>query len=304
MEIDPWKLLSDAGRKITEFESIDDLLDNLPDIIGDAVSVDPSRIRIYTPDGTEMVPYDREKSKYKIPESELEEARGAPLIAGHYAIFPARYKSELTALIRASGNFSTPQIDALQNLSNYVANAIHLTSLIETDPLTGLYNHRILLEKLSRIFAHSKTKDSGFAVVFLDLDLFKDFNDRYGHSEGDAALKHLALVLENSIRTTDMVGRYGGEEFVVGFPRTSLEEAVEIGERMRRNLEKRPMAVSDAVRDKKVVLTMSVGVASSIHFNSVDDLVKGADVAMQEAKKSGRNRLCYHTGSEIEHYNK
>ncbi|WP_237774629.1 GGDEF domain-containing protein [Actinosynnema sp. ALI-1.44] len=149
-----------------------------------------------------------------------------------------------------------------------------------TDPKTGLLNSA----SWSKDAAVQLERKQNSALLMLDLDNFKSINDRYGHLIGDKHLKGVADVLRAEVRVTDMVGRFGGEEFVILLPETSQEDAIAIAERIRRKVE--GFAV-----DGFGTVTVSVGVAAHPdHGTTLEEVVNAADVAMLAAKTAGRNR--------------
>lgn len=166
--------------------------------------------------------------------------------------------------------------------------------LAEYDGLSQLYN-RMTLEKLSNdIFQSSIGKDSPISVAIIDIDHFKKLNDVYGHHVGDLGISHVASIIQNSVRKTDIVGRYGGEEFVVTMPNTSIEQAGILAERTRKNIED---AVFDT--DKKVTASMGVAESHSLGIDSFQELCKKSDLALYKAKQDGRNRVVtYHPDLE------
>jgi len=153
-----------------------------------------------------------------------------------------------------------------------------------TDGLTGLYNHRYLHEHLTEELSRARHESYGVALLFCDLDFFKDFNDRLGHAAGDSALRATARIIETCTRRADLVARYGGEEFVVVLPGAAEPEAVEIAGRIR-------VAVAEHHRDNGG-LTISIGVA--VYPQSAETkegLLEAADRALYVAKRLGRDRV-------------
>lgn len=120
-------------------------------------------------------------------------------------------------------------------------------------------------------------------VIFLDIDNFKSYNDTFGHVAGDVVLQKTADIIKNSIRTVDIVGRYGGEEFVIILPGTKEEGAVAVAERIRKSIEMYPFP------HRKV--TASLGIALAKNSDSVDSLLERADQSLYQAKRQGKNRF-------------
>jgi diguanylate cyclase (GGDEF)-like protein len=159
-----------------------------------------------------------------------------------------------------------------------------LERLSVTDSLTGLYNRRHLMHELVDEIRRSERHGHRFGLLILDIDRFKDYNDRYGHLAGDEVLVRLATILRGAVREVDLAARYGGEEFVTILPETGLAEAAEVAERIRARL-------ADAALPEGHV-TVSVGVAEfPTHGDSPESLLAAADASLYEAKRAGRNRV-------------
>jgi two-component system, cell cycle response regulator len=164
-----------------------------------------------------------------------------------------------------------------------------LRKLSITDGLTELFNHRHVHELLHEEYERSKRSGDAMAVAMLDLDRFKQVNDTYGHPTGDVILYETARILRETAREIDMVGRYGGEEFIVILPGSDEDAAAQFAERVR-------VAIAEHIfRDEEteVQMTMSGGVASYPHDDGDDPdlLIKRADEALYHAKNSGRDRI-------------
>ena len=164
------------------------------------------------------------------------------------------------------------------------AKSKELEFLANHDPLTLCLNRRFLDRKLDSLFTKAKADGTHLSCLMIDIDFFKSVNDRYGHATGDQVIKAVADVLKSCTRDTDLVGRYGGEEFCVLLPRLNLESAAQIAERMRQAIEEKSCA--------GIEITVSVGVAS-LEFNASKphELVGQADKALYAAKKGGRNQV-------------
>ena len=162
---------------------------------------------------------------------------------------------------------------------------VQLQDLAQRDPLTGLANRRALDAQLESL---CETRQQ-FAVIMVDVDIFKPFNDCYGHVIGDDCLRRVAAMLRASLRnTTDQIARIGGEEFVVVLPQTSVENARIMAERMRNAV--CALRIPHAVSPEHVV-TISAGVSGSTGPASAAELLSGADQALYRAKSLGRNRV-------------
>lgn len=162
-----------------------------------------------------------------------------------------------------------------------------LLRLVATDPLTGLSNRRNLLEAGEREFQLFLRQQRPLAACLMDIDHFKSINDRYGHANGDLVLIRLAEVCRATLRTADLCGRFGGEEFVIILPDTTLDTACVAAERLRKMIERQTVETDAGV----IRFTVSIGVAAAEpNHTSIGDLIRMADVYMYAAKNSGRNR--------------
>jgi diguanylate cyclase (GGDEF)-like protein len=158
------------------------------------------------------------------------------------------------------------------------------------DGLTGLHNRRWLDDVFPRQIERCTRTGAALSLLLADVDHFKRFNDRHGHLVGDRALQHVAEVLATSLRPTDLIARFGGEEFAALLPSATADQAVLAAERLRRTLAGRPMLVASE-REVSVELTLSVGVAQLQAGDTLQSLVAAADSALYRAKSSGRNRV-------------
>lgn len=172
-----------------------------------------------------------------------------------------------------------------------------LRHLAYYDELTGVLNRRGFLREVGAEFRLVSSGTSTverrvgvqipFAVVFCDLDNFKALNDTHGHAVGDEALKYSTHTFIHSLRQGDMIGRWGGEEFVVALAGAGAVNAQRIAEKLRANLEKEPLQWEGT----HIPLTGSFGVAVYHNGDTLQDIIAQADAAMYEAKKSGKNRV-------------
>ena len=155
------------------------------------------------------------------------------------------------------------------------------------DPLTGLYNRRFTFDSFRTELRKHERYGNSLSVILLDADHFKQVNDRYGHSAGDAALKAIADACNTSVRDTDVVGRFGGEEFIVLLPNTSANDAEIVAERIRDSMLHRDLTW----QDQRFNVSLSLGVAEAgVHAEGIEELVAAADQALYAAKRGGRNQ--------------
>jgi diguanylate cyclase (GGDEF)-like protein len=153
-----------------------------------------------------------------------------------------------------------------------------------TDTLTSLWNHGYFQYKLDEELVKTKAKNQPLSIMMIDLDNFKNYNDTYGHIQGDSALKEISEFLKEKSRKADILCRYGGEEFSFILPSTNKEEALRIGERIRKSLEEK-----DILGHR---FTISIGISSFREDGlNKESLVKKADDALYIAKRAGRNRV-------------
>jgi len=182
-------------------------------------------------------------------------------------------------------------IHRAQVIENTKADNARLEVLAHTDPLTQVLNRRALTVRLASELERARRYDSVITLLMVDLDHFKAVNDTYGHLVGDEVLREVATLLQNDVRSVDVVARYGGEEFVVVLPETSLVGATTFAERIREHVEATPFA---SALGEPLHVTASVGVSSypSTTIKTVDDLFARADEALYRAKADGRNKVC------------
>ena len=164
----------------------------------------------------------------------------------------------------------------------------HVKESAITDALTKMYNRHYLYEIAEKILAQSKRLNYPLTLAIFDIDFFKKINDKYGHLAGDIVLKSFASLLMNRVRKTDIVVRYGGEEFVAIFPETDSKRAFEIIESIRSFVEDMKISIEES---KFISITVSAGVAEYDFNETLDQLIKRADQALYLAKDRGRNRI-------------
>lgn len=191
-----------------------------------------------------------------------------------------RSSSQLSAL-REEVDTANRQIARLQQELD------ETSELVRHDALTGTLNRKGLDEALEREIARARRKGAPMCLTMLDIDNFKHLNDTFGHKTGDEALKHLAEVIRTFTRPQDMVGRYGGEEFLILLPDTEIEAAVQATVRLQRELTKRFFLAEN----QRVLITFSAGVARIDPDEDPYSAIDRADKAMYAAKRAGKNRV-------------
>jgi diguanylate cyclase (GGDEF)-like protein len=155
-----------------------------------------------------------------------------------------------------------------------------------TDPLTGLFNRRAFYDAGQQLMARQARTNSAVSVLVFDLDHFKSINDRFGHAVGDDALRLFAATVRNNVRATDVVARFGGEEFAAILPGGAADAAT-VGERLRAAFQ----AAAVEISSHRIGATVSVGVAAAMAPVEIDPLLACADTALYRAKSNGRNRV-------------
>ena len=163
-----------------------------------------------------------------------------------------------------------------------------LRELVHTDQMTGAFNRRGLDEIFIREAARADRSDVSLCVVMIDLDNFKQLNDSFGHQFGDSVLMHLVAVTKETLRPSDVISRYGGEEFAVLLPEISLEKAISVIHRLQRNLAKQSLQYSE---NQSVLITFSAGVAVRDFGEHQNSVIDRADQALYKAKHAGKNRV-------------
>ena len=181
---------------------------------------------------------------------------------------------------------SKSQID---NLRSHLAEAKEIGM---RDPLTSLSNRRRFDDSLAKELADARGRGTSLSLVLADIDNFKKVNDLFGHRIGDEIIKMFARVLSDNVRSRDTVARYGGEEFALILPETQVENALEITERMRSQLESMQLAVNQSGRQIGTI-TASFGIAELAADDDADTLVQRADAKLYQAKCAGRNRVAF-----------
>lgn len=171
---------------------------------------------------------------------------------------------------------------------------LQLQQLSRVDALTGLFNRRHFQEYLQNLWQRARHEGSEVAIIMMDVDHFKGYNDHHGHPMGDECLRKVAAVMQSSLRQPgDMVARYGGEEFIAVLPNSSLPVALQAAERVRMAVE--ALSLPHAGSPNLPVVTVSLGVAwtnAAAPSVTPDSLISSADRALYDAKRQGRNRVC------------
>lgn len=192
---------------------------------------------------------------------------------------------EAEEMLKPTLKLATQIANAYDEIRQQSANLMTFTE-VRTDPLTNVKNRRALDDAIQAQFALMSRYETPFSLVIFDIDHFKRINDGHGHLYGDKMLQELARLLDEHARETDIVTRYGGDEFVMVMPQTDIEGASILSERLRAKVR------------EKISVTVSGGVASAQKGDTQEILLTRADAALYQAKTSGRNSVYRHDGMQ------
>lgn len=228
-------------------------------------------------------------------------------------VIPIVFREEVIGTLfirtsRAGYSFTEREIKLCHAIANASANALYNAFIFEriedektrlerlaiTDYLTGLYNIRYFYHRLEEEFSRAQRYNFPLSCLMIDIDHFKDINDRYGHRAGDSVLKEVARLMKSHTRKSDVLARYGGEEFIMLLPETPENGAIAKAEALRTSIENLRFRT---LKDGRTV-TVSIGVATfpNVAVSDTDDLITYADHALYTAKTSGRNRVEVYKG--------
>ncbi|MFH1202660.1 MAG: sensor domain-containing diguanylate cyclase [Candidatus Omnitrophota bacterium] len=227
-----------------------------------------------------------------------------------FVTVPLRAKDSVIGVILADNIFTQREItkddiEILTLFSNQAGLAIENSRLYEKtliktniDALTGLWNHGYFQFKLNEEIKKVKEQTHPLNLIMIDIDYFKNYNDGLGHQEGDRILVEIAKVLKDSSRKSDYVCRYGGEEFAIILPQTTKQEALLLSERIRQHVQNHRFKHEEIQPEKEI--TVSIGLATFPEdAQTKDQLISCADTSLYEAKKTGKNKVCYYSAVKI-----
>jgi diguanylate cyclase (GGDEF)-like protein len=216
---------------------------------------------------------DGEEHQIEITATPLKDAKGRvfAMVETYRDIMEACSDDELVKLVKRLNEAQT-----------------HLKHMSITDDLTGLRNRRYIIERLEEEFQRSKRSGNLLSLIMLDIDHFKQINDAHGHLFGDVVLRVVSSRIKSILRKHDIVGRVGGEEFLVICPDSSLEDTAIVAERIRQAICEQ--SIGDGIKEIVVALSSGVTAIQSQDFNS-DKIFGRADAALYRAKEEGRNRV-------------
>ncbi|MDR4516617.1 MAG: diguanylate cyclase [Nitrosomonas sp.] len=263
-----------AGMVVRTVEKTDAVMKTLLEFNPDVILID-----VYLPEcsGTELAKVIRQ----------VDGLLSVPIV---YLSSENDFNTQSEAMCLAGDDFLVKPIDPKRLISAVtlrVRRARLLRGLMVRDGLTNLFNHTAIKEQLGREIVRSNRLKTPLSFAMVDVDFFKKVNDSYGHAAGDRVLKSLARLLKQRLRGTDIVGRYGGEEFAVIMTDTNAPEAAKVIDEIRKVFS-RLMHMSD---NREFKATFSCGIADIKNFPDVKSVSEAADKAMYQAKKKGRNQV-------------
>ncbi|MEW6686564.1 MAG: sensor domain-containing diguanylate cyclase [Candidatus Edwardsbacteria bacterium] len=240
-----------------------------------------------------LIPDVRKEPRYKEGWKEVKSELAVPL----------RIRNKIVGVLNVESDkvnaFDQNDLDALTTVAHQASIAIENILLYErlkfsanTDPLTKLFNRRYFQEHLQEEEKRANRYEHPFSLVMIDVDWFKNYNDSCGHSKGDYVLREIAKIMKHMTRHSDIVTRYGGEEFVILLPETDKRGGIVVAEKIRRAVESQQFPKENCQPLKK--LTISLGVATyPKDGREIKQLIDKADQALYQAKQEGKNRVCF-----------
>lgn len=198
----------------------------------------------------------------------------------HFAVLQKEYKHllrQLDRVARMSDGYQQTLIERNELLNQAARH----------DALTGLSNRRDMVERLNREVHAAARHGYTFSVILCDIDRFKQVNDTFGHKAGDTILKGVSRTVVDTLRSEDVCGRWGGEEFLILLPHTTESDALQVAEKIRAAVEH----LKTVFDGSTICCTLSAGVAGYHHGDDVDVVIRAADIRMYEAKQHGRNQV-------------
>ncbi len=296
------------GLALSESLELEAVLEKLLDSLGRVVRFDDAAVLVETRDALNVIvtrgPRGKEASQRLVPNAtHVEEAvfthqpalndgrqmMALPLVQRSVVIgivcLESRQKPYSEAEVRVANSLTKPAAMAVENARLFDEVQRYAT----LDGLTGTFNRRHFMERAQQAYDNARRFGHALTAMMLDVDHFKRINDRHGHHVGDQVLRVLAERCRSSLRSVDLLGRYGGEEFAIVLPgATEQSAATVLAERIRHRVAEEPIQTDDG----PVRVTISIGVASmDAQMRSPEDLFKRADAALYEAKQAGRNRV-------------
>ncbi len=310
-----WTYIEDSNQKLDDLIKIDKLTQTTSHS-SLLKSVRHLKVPVFSSEKSLLKAAFERGTPWHVGSSDMTGFQNDPLLqtipSPEMVIMPLRIKDKVIGLITADNVFTQQPIsdDDLRIftlLANHAALAIENSRLYEMvvlksqqDRLTNLWNHGFFQEKLAAEIQQAKKTNANLTLIISDIDNFKPLNDTYGHQRGDLILKQLARIFQFLSRETDMVCRYGGEEFTIILPQTTARQGYDIAERLRQHIERQTFLVPslsgrpDDDAGLNIHLTVSVGLATyPDDATDKDSLIAQADKALYMAKFSGKNKTSF-----------
>lgn len=237
---------------------------------------------------------------------EISKNRLSRYLTKSFVILPIKVKDDVIGVLsltdkKDQGVFTEEDLRMLILISRHLALHIENFRLLEKnkelvtlDPLTNLFNHRHFHEQVLEEIYRAQRYKHHLSLIMLDIDNFSDYNQNYGYSAGDSALKQIGTIIKENTRKVDMVSRYGPEEFVIILPEIKLKQAILVAEKLREKIAGAIFAKDRESSFEMARLTVSVGVAGYRVGMSKEELIQHLETALSEAKQKGKNRVCFY----------
>jgi diguanylate cyclase (GGDEF)-like protein len=268
-------VLRTSGMRVETVSNVDHLLEKLSDFQPELILMD---IHMPQCSGLDVAKVIRQK----------DELIGVPIIFLSTESDPLQ---RLFAMELGGDDFLQKPVTNEHLLASVRTRALRfrkLRSYMLNDGLTGLFNHVSIKTLLEAEISRSQRQTKPLSFAMIDIDHFKVVNDTYGHPAGDRVLKNVARMLKKRLRKSDLIGRYGGEEFAIILPETDVKTAEKILNDVRENFSR----ITQQNANDQFCCTLSAGITQLIPGDSIDRMISAADTALYEAKKGGRNRVC------------
>lgn len=195
---------------------------------------------------------------------------------------------------KSQGELIAAQVKLIRQTQELEKAQEKLKLLASKDSLTNLYNRRYFIDTATLILNLAKRNGTQSTILMLDIDRFKSINDNYGHQVGDKVITTLAKLLQHNTRKNDVVCRWGGEEFIILLPNTQITGAIVLANKIKEEINNKPILITEENSEKSFYFTASIGLTQVVKEDkdSIEDAIKKADIALYEAKNTGRDKIC------------